>query len=457
MRIESINPATEELLGSFSEMQPEEVDRRLTQAYTAFRSWRRVPISERLRGMNRMSEYLLDHKETLAAIGTAEMGKPIRQSIAEIEKCAWVCRFFAENGEKFLAPQPVEMNTGHSYVAFDPLGIVLAIMPWNFPFWQVFRFAAPALIAGNVALLKHAPNVPQSAIAIEGAFREVGFPEHVFQTLLMGVSEVPRIIADERVQAITLTGSELAGSKVAETSGRHLKKVVLELGGSDPFIVLPDADLEAAAACAVVARFQNAGQSCIAAKRFIVHESVADQFVALFIQRTEALRMGDPTDYTTDMGPLARNDLRENIEGQVDRSVRAGARVLTGGSRLNGKGFFYAPTILTDLSPQAPVLKEETFGPVAAIIRVKDVPSALDVANDSRLGLGASLWTRDESLAREFALELEVGMVFVNGMVASDPRLPFGGVKRSGYGRELSDFGMREFTNIKTICVANGT
>jgi succinate-semialdehyde dehydrogenase/glutarate-semialdehyde dehydrogenase len=454
MRIESINPATEELLAGFDEIQPEELERRLDRASAAFRSWRKVHISDRSRCMNRMSEYLLAHKEKLAGIATAEMGKPIRQSLAEIEKCALGCRFYAENGEKFLAATPIETGSAQSYVEFDPVGIVLAIMPWNFPFWQVFRFAAPALVAGNVAVLKHAPNVPQSAIAIEHAFREAGFPEHVFQTLLVGVPAVERIIADDRVQAITLTGSELAGSKVAESSGRHLKKTVLELGGSDPFIVLSDADVEAAAACGVLARNQNGGQSCIAAKRFIVLEKVADKFIALFTEHVEGLRTGDPADPATDVGPLARNDLREKLEDQVTRSVRTGARVITGGTRLSRKGFFYAPTILTDLSREAAVLKEETFGPVAPIIRVKDLQSALELANDTHFGLGASLWTRDMSLARELAHELEAGMVFVNGMVASDPRLPFGGVKRSGYGRELSDFGIREFTNIKTVSLA---
>ncbi|MFZ0679845.1 NAD-dependent succinate-semialdehyde dehydrogenase [Candidatus Binatus sp.] len=455
MRIESINPATEELLASFDEINSQELDRRVTHASEAFRSWRKVPISDRARCMNRMSEYLLAHKEKLARIATVEMGKPIRQSLAEVEKCALGCRFYAENGERFLASTPIETGSAQSYVEFDPVGIVLAIMPWNFPFWQVFRFAAPALVAGNVALLKHAPNVPQSAIAIEHAFREVGFPEHVFQTLLVGVPAVERIIADDRVQAITLTGSELAGSKVAESSGRHLKKTVLELGGSDPFIVLSDADVDAAAACGALARNQNGGQSCIAAKRFIVLETVADKFMAALTRHVEDLRTGDPEDPATDVGPLARSDLREKLEDQVERSVRAGARVVTGGTRLSRKGYFYAPTILTDLSRDAPVLKEETFGPVAPIIRVKDLQSAVALANDTHFGLGASLWTRDMSLAREIARELETGMVFVNGMVASDPRLPFGGVKRSGYGRELSDFGIREFTNIKTVSLAN--
>ena len=454
MLIQSINPATEEVLATFEELGPKEVDRAIENASTAFHSWRTVPIAERSRRVRGLGSYLLEHKAKLAELVTAEMGKPIRQALGEIDKCAIGCEFYAENAERFLAPQEIEIDGASAYVKFDPIGIVLAIMPWNFPFWQVIRFAAPALMAGNVALLKPAPNVPQCALAIAEAFRSVGFPEHVFQTLLIDISPVERIIADSRVQAVTLTGSDRAGSKVAELSGRHIKKTVLELGGSDPFLVLSDADLVSAAKVGARARNQNAGQSCIAAKRFIVLASVADRFVELFVKEVASLKVGDPMDANCDVGPLAREDLLQKLEDQVQRSVQSGARVLLGGRRLNRKGYFYAPSVLTDLARDSALLGEEVFGPVAAIVRVRDISEALQVANATQFGLGATVWTGDASRAREIADQLEAGMVFINGMVASDPRLPFGGVKRSGYGRELSDFGIREFTNIKTVWIA---
>jgi succinate-semialdehyde dehydrogenase/glutarate-semialdehyde dehydrogenase len=349
----------------------------------------------------------------------------------------------------------VETNARESYVAFEPLGTILAIMPWNFPFWQVFRFAAPALMAGNVAVLKHASNVPQCALAIEDVFRSAGFPSGVFQTVLVPGSDVRPLIEDVRVRAVTLTGSDETGVRVAEASGRTLKKAVLELGGSDPFIVLDDADLRAAAETAVRARNQNAGQSCIAAKRFIVTERVADEFERLLVEGTAALRVGDPWQRETQVGPLARDDLRDALQDQVERSLAAGARVATGGHRLERRGYFYAPTVLTDVDPEMAVSCEETFGPVAAVIRAKDSREAVAIANGSLFGLGASLWTRDTARGKELARELETGSVFINGMVVSDPRLPFGGVKRSGYGRELSDFGIREFVNVQTVWVGH--
>ncbi len=454
MTIESINPATEQVLATFEPSGQEEIERALSGATEAFSRWRGTRFGERGDLLQRTASGLRQQKERLAGLITAEMGKPIVEAEAEIEKCAWNCDFYAENGEAFLADRAVETNARESHVAFEPLGTILAIMPWNFPFWQVFRFAAPALMAGNVAILKHASNVPQCALAIEDVFRDAGLPAGVFQTLLIPGSAAQPLIEDVRVRAVTLTGSEETGASVAEASGRSLKKTVLELGGSDPFIVLDDADLQAAAETAVRARNQNAGQSCIAAKRFIVVERVADEFERLLIDGTAALRVGDPRERDTQVGPLARDDLRDALQDQVERSLAAGARVATGGQRLERRGYFYAPTVLTNVAPGMPVSCEETFGPVAAVIRVKDSREAVAIANDSPFGLGASLWSRDVSLGKQLAREIETGSVFINGMVVSDPRLPFGGVKRSGYGRELSDFGIREFVNVQTVWVA---
>ncbi|MGH7336843.1 MAG: NAD-dependent succinate-semialdehyde dehydrogenase, partial [Myxococcota bacterium] len=393
-------------------------------------------------------------KARLAETMTLEMGKPIGASIGEIEKCAWACRHYAERAAELLAPERVATDAGESYVRYEPLGTILAVMPWNFPFWQVVRFAAPALVAGNVALLKHASNVPQSALAIEELFSSAGFPEGVFRALLIGAGEVERLIDDPRVAAVTLTGSEGAGAAVGGRAGSRIKKCVLELGGSDPFVVLPSADLEAAAATAVKARTINNGQSCIAAKRFVVHEAVYDVFVARLVVGMAALRIGDPMDPATEIGPLATPALRDELAAQVERSVAAGAKRLLGGHRLDGPGNFYAPTVLAQPVRGTPAWDEELFGPVAVVFRVRDLDEAIAVANDSSFGLGASAWTHDEAEQQRLIEAIEAGSVFVNGMVKSDPRLPFGGIKRSGFGRELSVHGLREFTNVKTVWIA---
>jgi succinate-semialdehyde dehydrogenase/glutarate-semialdehyde dehydrogenase len=453
MAIQSINPTSEEVLATVDELSPSQVEQAIAAAHTAWRSWSRTPVAEKERLIRGVASYLREHKPRFSRLITLEMGKPIVEAEAEIEKCAWACDFYAENAERFLSHESVKTNAAESYVAFEPLGVVLGIMPWNFPFWQVFRFAVPALMAGNTALLKHASNVPQCSMAIEEAFTRGGLPEGAFRSLLVRGDAVERIIEDPRVKAVSLTGSSATGSHVAGIAGRALKKTVLELGGSDPFIVLADADLPAAAAMAVRSRFQNAGQSCIAAKRFIVVQEVADEFERLFTEEVSRLRVGDPLERSTQVGPMARGDLRDALEEQVRASLRQGAKALVGGERPDGPGYFYAPTVLTDLSGQMPVLAEETFGPVAAVVRVGDAGEAITVANDSPLGLGANLWTRDIDAARELARRIEAGSVFINGMVASDPRLPFGGVKQSGYGRELSEFGIREFVNIQTVWI----
>jgi succinate-semialdehyde dehydrogenase / glutarate-semialdehyde dehydrogenase len=453
MAIESMNPTTGEVLARFEEHQGQAIDEVLNRGLETFRDWRLQPFSKRAQLMVKTAVQLRTNGDILAQLITLEMGKPLAQSRAEVEKCAWCCEYFAENAETFLADLPKASFATESYVAFDPLGPILAIMPWNFPLWQVFRFAAPALMAGNVGILKHASNVPQCALAIEQVFHEAGFPQGAFQTLLVPGSKAQDLIADPRIAAVTITGSEAAGSKVAEASGKALKPVVLELGGSDPYIVLEDADVEAAARVAIDARFQNAGQSCIAAKRFIVVDAVADEFQERFRNGIEELVVGDPLDAASKIGPLARDDLVEILDGQVQRSVMAGAEVVTGGYRLGRPGYFYAPTLISGVKPGMEVFTEETFGPAAALIRAGDADEAISLANDSRFGLGASLWTRDIPLAKKLARSIESGSVFVNGMVASDPRLPFGGVKRSGYGRELAEFGIREFVNIKTVWI----
>ncbi len=453
MAMISINPATEAELARFEETPPREIDRAIAEARDAFREWSRTSFSRRAGLMTSAASYLRKNKRRFAGLMTAEMGKPIVEAEAEIEKCAWNCDHYAENAEHYLKEEPIGTNASYSAVHFQPLGVVLAIMPWNFPFWQVFRFAVPALMAGNTALLKHASNVPQCSLAIEEAFAAVGFPRGVFRSLLIGGEAVGGIIADPRIAAVTLTGSDVTGSKIAALSGQALKKTVLELGGSDPFIVLADADLEAAAATGCRARNQNSGQSCIAAKRFIVVESVADAFEKRFSAAVAGLKVGDPSERSTQVGPLARRDLVDNLERQVRDSVAAGARVTVGGQRREGRGYFYQPTVLTEVTSHMPAFHEETFGPSAAVIRVRDENEAIAVANDSPFGLGASLWTKDTVRGRNLAPRIETGAVFVNGMVASDPRLPFGGVKRSGYGRELSHYGIREFTNIQTVWV----
>ncbi|MBV9102876.1 MAG: NAD-dependent succinate-semialdehyde dehydrogenase, partial [Candidatus Eremiobacteraeota bacterium] len=403
--------------------------------------------------MRRLAEHLRTNRDRIAPLASVEMGKPVTEAEAEVEKCAWNCDYYAEHAGRFLADERVTSTATHSYVAFRPLGVVLAIMPWNFPFWQVFRFAAPALMAGNVAVLKHAANVTECALEIERAFYAAGFPEGAFATLLVPSREMEEIVADPRVAAVTLTGSGPAGSSVAATAGKHLKKTVLELGGSDAFIVLADADVDAAAAMAVKARFQNAGQSCIAAKRFIVVDRVHDAFVQAFVHGTQALRIGDPLDRETQIGPLARRDLRDALERQVRESVAQGARVALGGAAIDGPGAYYAPTIVTEMTAAMPLFREETFGPVAAVVRARDLEHAVELADDSEFGLGGNVWTQNIELARELASRLESGNVFINGMTASDPRLPFGGVKHSGYGRELSSFGIREFVNVQTVWI----
>jgi len=454
MSIQSINPATGEVLETFTPTSRHELDRILAAAHAAFLEWRAVPMGARAKQMREAASALRRRKADYARTMTLEMGKPIVQGEAEVEKCAWVCDYYAEQAASFLAEQPRETDASKSYVRFDPLGVVLAVMPWNFPFWQVFRFAAPALMAGNGAVLKHASNVPRCALAIEEVFRESGFPRGLFATMLIESSAVAALIEDPRIVAVTLTGSDRAGSKVAEQAGRALKKTVLELGGSDPFIVLDDADVDASAVTAADARLVNSGQSCIAAKRFIVVETVADRFIARFVDELRSRLMGDPLARETQVGPQARVDLRDELHRQVEESIKRGARRLLGGEVPPGPGAFYPPTLLAAVDKGMPAFDEETFGPVAAVIRAKDEADAVRLANDSVFGLGASLWTRDRARAERVAARIEAGAVFVNGLVKSDPRLPFGGIKRSGYGRELSEYGIREFVNIKSVWIA---
>lgn len=454
--MQSINPATEELIASYDPMTTQQVDEILAESRAAFERWRERPIDERAALVRRAGEQLRAHRHRYAMLATSEMGKTIAEAEAEVEKSATGCDFYADNGAGFLADQPVESPAYESYVSFEPLGVVLAIMPWNFPYWQVFRCAVPALMAGNTVVLKHASNVTGCAQGIEEVFTSAGFPEGVFRTLVLESKDVDQVIEDPRIVAIALTGSDAAGSKVAAKAGGLLKKTVLELGGSDPFIVLEDADVEGAAGFAARSRFQNAGQSCIAAKRFLVVETIADRFEHLFKEAAQALVLGDPTDRNTTMGPLARADLREALEQQCAATIRQGAKLVTGGERPNRKGYFYAPTLLSGVTPEMPAFREETFGPLAAIIQVKDVDEAISLANDSPYGLGGNIWTRDVARAKALARRIESGTVSINGMVASHPRLPFGGVKRSGYGRELSSFGIREFTNIQTIWIEQG-
>jgi succinate-semialdehyde dehydrogenase / glutarate-semialdehyde dehydrogenase len=403
--------------------------------------------------MHKAAAILEAESRDLGRLMTLEMGKPIKAAVAEVEKCATACRYYADNAERFLADRTVEMEGGRSWVTFQPLGAVLAIMPWNFPFWQVFRFAAPALMAGNVGLLKHASNVPQCALAIEDVFRRAGFTEGSFQTLLIGSELIEGIIADTRIVAVTLTGSEGAGRSVAGAAGKNLKKSVMELGGSDPFVVMPSADLDAAVSTAVTARMINNGQSCIAAKRFIVHEKIYDTFLKQFVAAVAAVKVGDPMDEATELGPQATAAIRDQLDQQVTGSVAAGAKVATGGKKLDRAGYYYAPTVLTDIPANAPAAREELFGPVASVFRAKDLSDAIRIANGTSFGLGASAWTRDDAERNQFIAEIESGLLFINGMVVSDSRLPFGGVKNSGFGRELGEFGIHEFVNIKSVRV----
>jgi len=455
MAIASINPATGEIEKEFPAIASREIEKRLAKAEGAFRSYRRTSFDQRAHHLNAAADVLQRRKTELARVMTLEMGKLLRAAEDEITKCERGCRFYAENAEAFLAEKKVETDTAHNFVRYEPMGPIFAIMPWNFPFWQVFRFAAPALMAGNVALLKHAANVPQCALAIEGIFTEAGFPDGVFQTLLIETEQAASVIEDPRIKAVTLTGSERAGSEVASAAARQIKKSVLELGGSDPFIVMPSADLAATIKTGVAARIQNAGQSCIAAKRFILSAPVYDRFVAEFVDKMRALKVGDPLEPETEIGPLASESILEGVDEQVQKSVAAGAKLLTGGKRIERPGFFYEPTVLADIPPESPAYREEIFGPVACLFRVADASEAIRIANDSSFGLGASAWTNDPGEQELFARELEAGMVFVNSMVASDPRLPFGGAKRSGFGRELGAEGIREFVNIKTVSIAH--
>ncbi len=453
MAIATTNPATGEVLKSFEPLTAAQIEQKLELASSAFRTHRRTSFADRASKMLHAAEILEKEKDECAHLMTLEMGKPLNAAVAEALKCATGCRYYAENAEKFLADEIVETGAKRSFIRYLPIGPILAIMPWNFPFWQVFRFVAPALMAGNVGLLKHASNVPQCALKIEDIVRRAGFAQGVFQTLLIGSGPVDGILNDSRVVAATLTGSEQAGIQVGVSAAKRIKKVVLELGGSDPFIVMPSADLEAAVRTAVDARVQNNGQSCIAAKRFIVSAKIADEFERKFVKRMQDLRVGDPFDESTQLGPLANADAVTSLDADVKKTIAAGARVLTGGHPLERPGNFYAPTVLTDIPRESPAYKEEFFGPVASIFRVRDIDQAIQIANDSRFGLGASAWTNDPIETERFINELDAGMVFLNKMVASDPRLPFGGVKYSGHGRELAENGIREFMNIKTVWI----
>ena len=454
MGIATINPATGETIKTFEAQSAESIEQKLAIAQQAFEQYRKIPMSQKAEWLNNAAEILERDAVRFGKIMTLEMGKTLKSAIAEAQKCALVCRYYAEKAAEFLADVPASTDASKSFVRYQPLGIILAVMPWNFPFWQVFRFAAPALMAGNVGLLKHASNVPQCALAIEEIFQEAGFPAGVFQTLLIGAAQVEGLINDSRVKAATLTGSELAGASLAAAAGKQIKRTVLELGGSDPFIVLESADLEAAVSTAVTARLLNNGQSCIAAKRFIVVDAIADEFERRMVEKFQALKIGDPMDENTDIGPLATPGILQDLDQLVQACIEKGAKVLTGGKPLSDRpGNFYPPTILTDFPPGTPADKEEFFGPVALLFRVSDIDAAIKLANSTPFGLGASAWTTNEEEAHRFIDELEAGAVFINGLVKSDPRLPFGGIKRSGYGRELGIQGIHEFVNIKTVWI----
>jgi len=454
MAIASVNPANGKVLKTFEALSDSWVDAKIGRAASTFPSFQRLPFTQRGRWMMKAAEILENEKEELGRLMTMEMGKPLRSAIEEAVKCAWACRYYAENAERFLADEVVETAATKSYIHYQPLGSILAVMPWNFPFWQVFRFVAPALMAGNVGLLKHASNVPQCALKIEEILLRAGFPEGTFQTLLIGSKQVDRVLDDPRIRAATLTGSEEAGVQVGTGAAKRIKKVVLELGGSDPFIVMPSANLEQAVSTAVKARIVNNGQSCIAAKRFIVAEPIMEEFQEKFVSQMEALKIGDPLDESTELGPLATADGVTSLDADVKKTVAAGARILTGGKPLHNRpGNYYSPTVLTDIPLNSPAYREELFGPVACLFPAKNLEDAIRIANDSKFGLGASAWTNDAAERDRFIHDLEAGMVFINRMVASDPRLPFGGVKKSGHGRELGPYGIREFTNIKTVWV----
>jgi succinate-semialdehyde dehydrogenase/glutarate-semialdehyde dehydrogenase len=454
MSIQSINPATGELLRTFEPLSPEAIKAKIAIADAAFRAYQEIPLEHRALCMRKLAGILEHEVDELATLLTQEVGKTIEASRAEVRKCAAGCRYYADNAARILAEEPIPTDLNNSYVRWDPLGVILAVMPWNFPFWQVFRFLAPALMAGNVALLKHSSNVPQSAIAIEALVRRAGFPRGTFQTLLIESRQVESVLSDERVVAVTVTGSEAAGRAVAAQAGWLIKRSVLELGGSDPFIVLPSADLQRAVETAVKSRTLNNGQSCIAAKRFIVHADIYETFERKFVMAMEALKVGDPMKESTDIGPLATAKIVEDLEQQIQGATAVGARILLGGERMVGTGNFFEPTVLVDVPRGTAVYREEFFGPVAMLFRAASVAEAIEIANDTPFGLGASVWTHDPDEQKLLIAALECGQVFVNTMVASDPRLPFGGIKRSGYGRELSGAGMREFLNAKTVVIA---
>jgi succinate-semialdehyde dehydrogenase / glutarate-semialdehyde dehydrogenase len=453
MPIATTNPATGQVLKSFEPLTSAQIEQKLQRAADAFATYRKTSFADRARLMVKVAEILETEKEAFARMMTTEMGKTFKSAIEEVLKCAWVSRYYAENGERFLADEVVETGAKRSYVRYQPLGAVLAVMPWNYPFWQVIRASTPALMAGNVMLLKHASNVPQSALMIEDIYSRAGFPEGVFQTLLIGSQQVDAVLNDPRVKAATLTGSEGAGVQVGMGAAKRIKKVVLELGGSDPFIVMPSANLDEAVPAAVKARVTNNGQSCINAKRFIVAAPIAEEFERRFVKAMEALKVGDPFDEKTEVGPLATKDGVKDIDEGVQKTKQAGARILTGGKPIDGPGFFYPPTVMASIPKDSPGYSEEFFGPVASVFHAKDIDDAIRIANDTRFGLGASVWTNDERERDRFISDIESGMVFINKIVASDPRLPFGGVKWSGYGRELGVHGIREFTDVKTVWI----
>ena len=453
MAIATTNPATGEVLKTFPALSASQIEAKLALAAETFTTFKKLSFAARGAMMNKAADLLDAEKEAIAKLMTLEMGKTFKSAVDEAVKCAWACRYYAEKAEKFLADEIVDTGAAKSYVHYQPMGVILAVMPWNFPFWQVFRFIAPSLMAGNVGLLKHASNVPQCALKIEEIMQRAGFPEGAFQTLLIGAKQVEPLLLDPRVAAATLTGSEGAGVQVGVAAASHIKKVVLELGGSDPFIVMPSANLDDAVSTAVKARCVNNGQSCIAAKRFIVAEPIADEFERRFVAAMKALKLGDPMDAATELGPLVNAEAIATLCADIQKSVEAGAKLLTGGKAAGGKGFFFEPTVLTNIPKDSPAYKEEFFGPVASLFRAKDLDDAIHIANDTRFGLGASAWTNDPAERERLTNELEAGMVFINRMVASDPRLPFGGVKWSGHGRELGVHGIHEFTNIKTVWI----
>jgi succinate-semialdehyde dehydrogenase/glutarate-semialdehyde dehydrogenase len=455
--IATINPATGETLKTFNPHTRDDVNDKLDKATRAYREHRLTSFSERSMKMRRAGEILLERKNEIGRLMTLEMGKPIKAAIAEAEKCATACFYYADNAEAILAPREVNATGGQGFIYFQPIGPVLAVMPWNFPFWQVFRFVAPSLMAGNVGLLKHSSNVPQCALEIERVLHDAGFAEGIFQTLLIGSSDVASIIADNRIAAVTLTGSEGAGRSVGEAAGKALKKSVLELGGSDPFIVMPGADIESAAKTAVTARMINNGQSCIAAKRFIVHADIYDDFITRFVNGVTAIKVGNPMDEAVELGPLATEAIRDELAVQVEKTITMGAKALCGGNKIDGQGYYYAPTVLADIPKNSTADDEELFGPVASVWKADDIDHAIDIANSTRFGLGASAWTKNPAERERFIRDIQSGLVFINGMVASEASLPFGGVKDSGYGRELSDFGIMEFVNIKSVKLAEAS